>query len=416
MSVFANLDDQNPDRFGSGFVRAVALTSSSPHACVGLAIYVPGHVQHWGENASLRRRHPGLHGLGDPLAHQSRSRRKIRPRQRKCHPRAQASTQGSHAASAQAHRHPDQGKDRRKNRPRSRPSSSPRRPSTHSPRPPTTKAATGDAATQLPQALTQLKNGTAMATVQDRTFGVRYAYYLRIVSQIVAQNWYTQEADPTSSQGKRVTVLFDINRDGVPQNIRIETKSGSPSLDASALHALQRVDNFGPLPAGDHITVEYSLLTTNSHRIHNVYEHDFRLHLQEEGLNTMQTGPAVPPLEPPRHMPRRTRPSLRRARLSSPSLHAQDWFHLETSTGAGKLRLAVASFKPSSADPATLAGEGRIRRDALQRSLQRRHLRPGLQGHGPAVRTRRSVGDSTVAVVRRTGQRRDGRLRQSRRQ
>lgn len=37
-----------------------------------------------------------------------------------------------------------------------------------------------------------------------------------------------------------------------------------------------------------------------------------------------------------------------------PALHAQDWFHLETSTGAGKLRLAVASFKPASADPNTL--------------------------------------------------------------
>ncbi|HVG26164.1 MAG TPA: Tol-Pal system beta propeller repeat protein TolB [Acidobacteriaceae bacterium] len=37
----------------------------------------------------------------------------------------------------------------------------------------------------------------------------------------------------------------------------------------------------------------------------------------------------------------------------SSSLHAQDWFHLETSTGAGKLRLAVANFKPGSPDPAT---------------------------------------------------------------
>src|SRR5215472_19218916 len=38
----------------------------------------------------------------------------------------------------------------------------------------------------------------------------------------------------------------------------------------------------------------------------------------------------------------------------SPALHAQDWFHLETSTGASKLRLAVANFKSASADPATL--------------------------------------------------------------
>src|SRR6201996_2596456 len=42
------------------------------------------------------------------------------------------------------------------------------------------------------------------------------------------------------------------------------------------------------------------------------------------------------------------------ALVFAPALHAQDWFHLETSTGAGKLRLAVANFKSASADPATL--------------------------------------------------------------
>ena len=66
------------------------------------------------------------------------------------------------------------------------------------------------------------------------------------------------EADPRASQGKRATVIFDIHRDCTPVNIRLETSSGSPSLDTSALHAIQRVDGFGPLPAGDHITVSYT--------------------------------------------------------------------------------------------------------------------------------------------------------------
>jgi TolB protein len=39
--------------------------------------------------------------------------------------------------------------------------------------------------------------------------------------------------------------------------------------------------------------------------------------------------------------------------LSCSLLHAQDWFHLETSTGAGKLRLAVANFKPTGSNPST---------------------------------------------------------------
>ncbi len=127
------------------------------------------------------------------------------------------------------------------------------------PPPPTPKAQTGETtATQLPQAVSQTRNGTATATVQDRTFGLRYAYYLRLVSQKVSQNWVAAEADPRSSQGKRVTLLFTIDRDGAPGDIRVETRSGSPSLDQSALHAVQRIDSFGPLPAGNSISIEFS--------------------------------------------------------------------------------------------------------------------------------------------------------------
>ncbi|MGH7223926.1 MAG: Tol-Pal system beta propeller repeat protein TolB [Gemmataceae bacterium] len=41
--------------------------------------------------------------------------------------------------------------------------------------------------------------------------------------------------------------------------------------------------------------------------------------------------------------------------LACSTLHAQDWFHLETSTGAGKLRLAAANFKPTNSSPETAA-------------------------------------------------------------
>ena len=122
-----------------------------------------------------------------------------------------------------------------------------------------TKAVTGETAgIRIPQATLELKNGTASAMVQDRTFGTRFAYYVNIVNRTVAQNWYTAEADPRASQGKSVTILFDIDRAGAPSNARVETRSGSPSLDQSAVRAVQRVEGFGPLPAGDHITVEYT--------------------------------------------------------------------------------------------------------------------------------------------------------------
>lgn len=126
--------------------------------------------------------------------------------------------------------------------------------------PQSTKATTGETAgIHIPQATLQLKNGTASITVADRTFGARFAYYINIVNRTVAQNWYTQEADPRASEGRRAVIVFDIDAEGVPSNARIEARSGSLSLDQSALRAVQRVEGFGPLPGGSqHITVEYT--------------------------------------------------------------------------------------------------------------------------------------------------------------
>ena len=123
------------------------------------------------------------------------------------------------------------------------------------PTPDSRKATSGEAATQLPQSVAQVTHGTATLPVQNRTFGDRYAYYLEIVGRTVSQNWFTQEIDPRTPVGRSVTITFDIQRDGTPSNVRIITPSGVQSLDASALHALQRVDGFGPLPAGNQITV-----------------------------------------------------------------------------------------------------------------------------------------------------------------
>ena len=125
--------------------------------------------------------------------------------------------------------------------------------------PPPTKAVTGETAgVRIAQSTLEVKNGTASVSVEDRTFGQRFAYYVNIVNSKVAQNWYTAEADPRTSIGKSTTIIFDINREGVPSNARVETSSGSPTLDLSAMRAVQRVDGFGPLPQGDHITVEYT--------------------------------------------------------------------------------------------------------------------------------------------------------------
>jgi protein TonB len=121
------------------------------------------------------------------------------------------------------------------------------------PTPDTPKANSGAQATQFPQTTTPLKNGTATVTVEDKVFGSRYAYYLQLVGRLVNQNYNP----PASSGGKSVTVVFDIQRDGTVANLRTDKPSGFSALDIAASRAIQSVDSFGPLPAGDHITIEY---------------------------------------------------------------------------------------------------------------------------------------------------------------
>jgi len=79
-------------------------------------------------------------------------------------------------------------------------------------------------------------------------FGSRYAWYVDNVRRVVSQNWLMAEVDPHTTPSERVYLAFDIARNGQPTNVRIEKSSGIPSLDSSALRALQRIDTFGPLP------------------------------------------------------------------------------------------------------------------------------------------------------------------------
>jgi periplasmic protein TonB len=91
-------------------------------------------------------------------------------------------------------------------------------------------------------------------------FGSRYAWYVRVVQQKVSENWLKYEVDPRIGEAQRVYVTFDIGRDGHPTNVQIEQSSGVPSLDQSAVRALQRIDTFGPLPpdyAGNKVSVEF---------------------------------------------------------------------------------------------------------------------------------------------------------------
>ena len=123
-----------------------------------------------------------------------------------------------------------------------------------------TKATMGETAgVRIPEAIQQVKNGTASITMDDRSFGQRYAYYARIVDQKVSESWNAQQIPSGATSGMRTVVVFTINADGTPADPRIVTKSGSAAFDTLALRTIQRIDGFGPLPQTKPITVQFAL-------------------------------------------------------------------------------------------------------------------------------------------------------------
>jgi protein TonB len=91
-------------------------------------------------------------------------------------------------------------------------------------------------------------------------FGKLYGWYVDVVRRKVSENWLKYEVDPSITAARRVYLTFDILRDGSPTNVQVEESSGVPSLDQSAVRALERIDSFGPLPAGysgDKVSVEF---------------------------------------------------------------------------------------------------------------------------------------------------------------
>jgi protein TonB len=91
-------------------------------------------------------------------------------------------------------------------------------------------------------------------------FGTRYGWYVQVIQRKVSENWLKYEVDPKITTAQRVYITFDVARDGHPFNVQVEQSSGVPSLDTSAVRALQRIDTFGSLPpdySGSKISVEY---------------------------------------------------------------------------------------------------------------------------------------------------------------
>lgn len=114
--------------------------------------------------------------------------------------------------------------------------------------------------TNLNMAVVKTALGNGGLKVGQGDFGSRYAWYVDAVRRKISENWFKYEVDPSLSSANRVYLVFNIERDGSPSDVRIETSSGVPSLDQSAMRSLQRIDTFGPLPpdyGGSKVSVEF---------------------------------------------------------------------------------------------------------------------------------------------------------------
>ena len=61
--------------------------------------------------------------------------------------------------------------------------------------------------------------------------------------------------------GSQVAVTFTIGRDGTVTSIHLSQGTASPTLNTTAVQAVQRVQTFGPLPdqyTGTSVSVEYT--------------------------------------------------------------------------------------------------------------------------------------------------------------
>ena len=120
----------------------------------------------------------------------------------------------------------------------------------------------GEAApTQLAHAMNQGARSNSPVAVTGGDFASRFPWYVDLITRKVSENWFTQEIDAHTPYGSQVSVTFTIARDGTVSNIHIAQASASPTLNGSAMRAVQRVQTFGPLPSqytGSNVSVEYT--------------------------------------------------------------------------------------------------------------------------------------------------------------
>jgi TonB family protein len=87
---------------------------------------------------------------------------------------------------------------------------------------------------------------------QDIDFGP----YLAAMQRRIKKAWFP----PKGNESKRVTLKFDIQRDGSVTNVRLQASSGVQVVDDAAIQAVQNAAPFAPLPKGspDELDIKFT--------------------------------------------------------------------------------------------------------------------------------------------------------------
>jgi TonB family protein len=96
------------------------------------------------------------------------------------------------------------------------------------------------------------------------TRGVDFGPYLARVVYIVRRNWYAVIPESARlGQKGRVSLVFEIVKDGSVPQLRLVASSGSDALDRAAVASIRASNPFPPLPAeftGKHLVLQFNYL------------------------------------------------------------------------------------------------------------------------------------------------------------
>ena len=99
-----------------------------------------------------------------------------------------------------------------------------------------------------------------MAFGSGGAFGGRFPWYVESVQRRISSNWMLSGVDPSVRWAPRVEISFEVMRNGTVMNIQMTRSSGVPSVDRSAIRAIQDSSPLDRLPSdysGDKVFVEF---------------------------------------------------------------------------------------------------------------------------------------------------------------